>query len=93
MSSLAVPVVYIGLAETPSTLDRRDLALRDVTAVGILGDSAGPAGTIAACADGSVDARPLEAATVGLAETADVLAGHRPSDARPGPKIHIDPRL
>ncbi|MFD0663110.1 zinc-dependent alcohol dehydrogenase [Thermocatellispora tengchongensis] len=35
---------------------------------------------------------PLVAATVGLAETAGVLAGHRPADAGPGPKIHIDPR-
>ncbi|MGW6505625.1 zinc-dependent alcohol dehydrogenase [Nonomuraea angiospora] len=85
-------VVYIGLAGTPSTLDTRALLLKDVTAVGILGGSAGLAGTIAAYADGSVDARPLVAATVGLAETAGVLAGHRPDDAGPGPKIHIDPR-
>ncbi|MEU7748270.1 alcohol dehydrogenase catalytic domain-containing protein [Nonomuraea sp. NPDC049158] len=86
-------VVYIGLAGTPSTLDTRDLVLRDVTAVGILGGSAGLAGAIAAYADGSLDARPLVAATVGLAATAEVLAGHRPDDAGPGPKIHIDPRL
>lgn len=85
-------VVYIGLAGTPSTLDTRALLLKDVTAVGILGGSAGLAGTIAAYADGSVDARPLVAATIGLAETADVLAGHRPAGAGPGPKIHIDPR-
>ncbi|GAA2857011.1 alcohol dehydrogenase catalytic domain-containing protein [Streptosporangium fragile] len=85
-------VVYIGLAGTPSTLDTRDLALKDVTAVGVLGGSAGLDGAIAAYADGSVDARPLVAATVGLAGTADVLAGHRPADAGPGPKIHIDPR-
>ncbi|MGW4966976.1 zinc-dependent alcohol dehydrogenase [Nonomuraea sp. NPDC004186] len=85
-------VVYIGLAGTPSTLDTRALLLKDVTAVGILGGSAGLAGTIAAYADGSVDACPLVAATVGLAETADILAGHRPADAGPGPKIHIDPR-
>ncbi|MGN9845440.1 zinc-dependent alcohol dehydrogenase [Nonomuraea sp. H19] len=85
-------VIYIGLAGTPSTLDTRDLALRDVTAVGILGGSAGLAGAVAAYADGSVDARPLVAATVGLADTADVLAGHRPDGAGPGPKIHIDPR-
>ncbi|TXK38930.1 zinc-binding dehydrogenase [Nonomuraea sp. C10] len=83
-------LVYIGLARTPSTLDTRDLVLKDVTAVGILGGSAGLAGAIAAYADGSVDARPLVAATVGLAETAGVLAGRRPGGA--GPKIHIDPR-
>ncbi|MEV4474909.1 zinc-binding dehydrogenase [Nonomuraea salmonea] len=83
-------VVYIGLAPTPSTLDTRDLVLREVTAVGILGGSAGLDGAAAAYADGSVDARPLVAATIGLAETAEALAGHRP--AGPGPKIHIDPR-
>ncbi|MGW3352833.1 zinc-dependent alcohol dehydrogenase [Nonomuraea rubra] len=84
--------VYIGLAGTPSTIDTRDLVLKDVTAVGILGGSAGLAGAIAAYAEGSVDARPLVAATVGLAETADVLAGRRPTGAGPGPKVHIDPR-
>ncbi|MEV0621978.1 alcohol dehydrogenase catalytic domain-containing protein [Nonomuraea sp. NPDC050404] len=86
-------VVYIGLAGTPSTLDTRDLLLKDVTAVGILGGSAGLADAIKAYADASVDARPLVAATVGLAQTAEVLAGHRPDGAGPGPKIHIDPRL
>lgn len=83
-------VVYIGLAATPSRLDTRDLVLKDVTAVGILGGSAGLSGAIAAYASGSVDARPLVAATVGLAETADVLAGRRPAAA--APKIHVDPR-
>ncbi|MEU6714169.1 alcohol dehydrogenase catalytic domain-containing protein [Nonomuraea sp. NPDC046802] len=85
-------VVYIGLAAAPSTLDTRDLLLKDVTAVGILGGSAGLPGAVAAYADASVDARPLVAATVGLAETAAVLAGHRPAEAGPGPKIHIDPQ-
>ncbi len=84
-------VVYIGLAEKPSILDTRELALKDVTATGILGGSAGLAGAITAYADGSVDARPLVAATVGLAEAVDVLAGHRPDGAGPGPKVHIDP--
>ncbi|MEV5894368.1 zinc-dependent alcohol dehydrogenase [Nonomuraea fuscirosea] len=85
-------VVYIGLAGTPSTLDTRDLLLKDVTAVGILGGSAGLAAAAAAYADGSVDARPLVATTVGLAETPGILAGRRPAAAGPGPKIHIDPR-
>ncbi|MEV5327615.1 alcohol dehydrogenase catalytic domain-containing protein [Nonomuraea sp. N2-4H] len=82
--------VYIGLAPDPSTVDTRDLVLKDVTAVGILGGSAGLDGAAAAYADGSVDARPLVAATIGLAETAEALAGRRPEG--PGPKIHIDPR-
>ncbi|OUC95852.1 zinc-dependent alcohol dehydrogenase [Streptosporangium minutum] len=85
-------VVCIGLAGTPSTIDTRHLVLKDVTAVGVLGGSAGLAGAVAAYADASVDARPLVAATVGLAEGLEVLAGHRPAGAGQGPKIHIDPR-
>ncbi len=34
-------VVYIGLAGTPSLIDTRTVALKDVTAVGILSASAG----------------------------------------------------
>jgi threonine dehydrogenase-like Zn-dependent dehydrogenase len=83
-------IVLIGLAETPSTVDTRDLVLKDVTAVGILGASAGLPGAIAAYADGSVDPAPLVAATVGLDEAAGVLAGQLPPGG--GPKIHIDPR-
>ena len=85
-------IVYIGLAGAPSTIDTRELAFKDVTAVGILGASAGLDGAIAAYADGSVDPRPLVAATVPLAEVADVLRGHRPPGAGPGPKVHADPR-
>ncbi|WP_425826630.1 zinc-dependent alcohol dehydrogenase [Streptomyces fractus] len=85
-------VVFIGLAGTPSTLDTRALALREVTAVGILGGSAGLPDTIAAYAVGSVDPRPLVAGTVGLAEAAGILAGRRPGEAGHGPKFHIDPR-
>jgi hypothetical protein len=33
------------------------------------------------------------AATVGLDQIGDVLAGIRPAGAGPGPKIHVDPRL
>jgi threonine dehydrogenase-like Zn-dependent dehydrogenase len=85
-------VVYIGVAGQPSAIDTRTLVLKDVTAVGILGASAGLAGTIEQYAAGSVDPRPLVAATVGLGETGDVLAGWRPPGAGPGPKIHVDPR-
>ena len=86
-------VVYIGLARSPSTIDSRDAVFKDVTAVGILGGSAGLAGAIAAYADGSVDPRSLVAATVGLDQVADVLAGWRPEGAGPGPKVHVDPRV
>ncbi|HEX7473603.1 MAG TPA: alcohol dehydrogenase catalytic domain-containing protein [Candidatus Limnocylindrales bacterium] len=86
-------VVYIGLAGTPSTIDTRTLALKDVTAVGILSGSPGLAEAIDGYASGAVDPRPLVAATVGLAGVAEVLAGGRPSGAGPGPKIHVDPRI
>ncbi|MGX7671177.1 zinc-dependent alcohol dehydrogenase [Plantactinospora sp. DSM 117369] len=83
-------VVYIGLAGSPSAVDTRGLVFKDVTAVGILGASAGLPGAIDAYARGTVDPRPLVAATVGLADAPDILAGRRPDGA--GPKIHIDPR-
>jgi threonine dehydrogenase-like Zn-dependent dehydrogenase len=85
-------VVYIGVAGRPSAIDARTLVLKDVTAVGILGASAGLAGTIEQYAAGSVDPRPLVAATVGLDEVGEVLAGWRPAGSGPGPKVHVDPR-
>lgn len=85
-------VVYIGLAGSPSTIDTRSLVLGDVTAVGILSASPGLAAAIAAYATGSVDPRPLVAATIGLDGVAAVLAGERPDGAGPGPKILVDPR-
>jgi threonine dehydrogenase-like Zn-dependent dehydrogenase len=86
-------VVYIGLAGTPSHLDTRTVALKDVTAVGILSASPALADTIEVFAEGRVDPRPLVAATVPLDQVGDVLAGKRPPNAGPGPKIHVDPRL
>lgn len=86
-------VVYVGLAGSPSMIDTRSLALKDVTAVGILGASAGLDGIIEQYASGAVDPRPLVAATVGLDRVGEVLGGWRPHDAGPGPKVHIDPRI
>ena len=85
-------VVCIGVAGRPSMVDTRAMVLKDLTAVGILGASAGLAGTIEAYAAGTVDPRPLVAATVGLGQVGDVLAGWRPAGAGPGPKVHVDPR-
>jgi len=85
-------IVFIGLSGTPSLIDTRTLALKDVTAVGILAASPGLAGTVEHYAAGDVDPRPLVAATVGLDRAGDVLAGRRPAGAGPGPKLHIDPR-
>ncbi len=84
-------VVYVGLAGTPSLVDTRKIALKDVTAVGILSASPGLAGTIEQYASAAVDPRPLVAATVGLHDAAAVLSGWRPPGAGKGPKIHIDP--
>ncbi len=86
-------VVYIGLAGSPSLVDTRTIALKDVTAVGVLSASPGLAGTIARYAEGRVDPRPLVAATVGLDDVASVLAGDRPAGAGNGPKVHVDPRI
>ncbi|HEV7812300.1 MAG TPA: alcohol dehydrogenase catalytic domain-containing protein [Leifsonia sp.] len=86
-------VVYVGLAGSPSLIDTRTQALKDVTSVGILSASPGLAGTIELYASGAVDPRPLVAATVGLDGVAAVLAGERPDDAGLGPKVHVDPRL
>lgn len=82
-------VVYVGLAGSPSLIDSRNLALKDVTAVGVLGASAGLAGTIAAYASGTVDPRPLIAATTTLPELAPVLAGQQPPGSGAGPKVHV----
>ena len=85
-------VVYVGLAGRPSAIDTRTLVLKDVTAVGILSASPGLDGTIEHYASGSVDPRPLVAATVRLEDVGDVLRGSRPVGSGPGPKIHVDPR-
>jgi 2-desacetyl-2-hydroxyethyl bacteriochlorophyllide A dehydrogenase len=85
-------VVFIGLSAEQSLVDSREIALKDVTAVGILGGSAGLAGTVSAYASGAVDPRPLVAAVVTLDQAHDALAGWRPDDATAAPKIHVDPR-
>ncbi len=86
-------VVYVGLAGSRSLVDSRALALKDVTAVGILSASPGLAGTIDLYAEGAVDPLPLIAATVGLERTGAILAGDRPATAGDGPKLHVDPRI
>ncbi|GAA3340877.1 alcohol dehydrogenase catalytic domain-containing protein [Amorphoplanes nipponensis] len=85
-------VVYVGLAGEPSPVDSRTLALKDVTAVGVLSGSGGFAGTVELFASGEVDPRPLIAATVGLDDVAAALAGERRPGWGAGPKIHVDPR-
>ncbi len=84
-------VVCIGLAGSPSHIDTRALALRDVTAVGLLSGSPGLAPAIAHYAAGTVDPRPLVGAMVGLDVVPEVLAGTFRGAS--GPKIHVDPRI
>ncbi|WP_331272343.1 zinc-dependent alcohol dehydrogenase [Motilibacter aurantiacus] len=85
-------VALIGIAPEPSLLDSRRLALREVAAVGVLSASGGLGGTVELYASGAVDPRPLIAATVGLGEVADVLAGRRRPEWGAAPKVHVDPR-
>lgn len=82
-------VVFIGLAGSPSLVDTRMIALKDITAIGILGASAGLAGAIHAFATGRVDPRPLVGATVSLEELPGILAGGSTADAGPGPKVLV----
>jgi threonine dehydrogenase-like Zn-dependent dehydrogenase len=81
-------IVYIGLSGAPSHIDTREVVLRDLTVTGILSASGGLAGTVDLYAGCAVDPRPLVAATVGLEEVADVLAG---LNSWPAPKVHVDP--
>jgi len=83
-------VVYIGLSPGPSRIDSRDLVLNDLTAVGILGASAGIGPAIEHYADGRVNPAALAVVVVGLDQAAAALAGQLSPE--PGTKIHIDPR-
>lgn len=85
-------VVFIGIAGEPSHVDTRRIALKDLTAVGVLSASGALDKTIAAYASGDVDPRPLVAATVGLDQAVAVLSGDRDPAWGDAPKIHIDPR-
>jgi 2-desacetyl-2-hydroxyethyl bacteriochlorophyllide A dehydrogenase len=82
-------VVFVGVSGAPSLIDSRDLVLGDLTAVGILGASAGLALAIKHYADGRVDPADLVDVTVGLSQAAEALAGQISPGA--GTKIHIDP--
>jgi threonine dehydrogenase-like Zn-dependent dehydrogenase len=84
-------VVYIGVSAEPSLIDTRDLVLNDLTAVGILGASAGLATAIEHYTDGRVVPGDLVHVVVGLEGAVEALAGLL--NPAPGVKIHIDPRL
>jgi threonine dehydrogenase-like Zn-dependent dehydrogenase len=84
-------VSLIGIASEPSLIDTRSAVLQEVTIAGVLSGSGGLAEAIERYASGSVDPRPLVAATVGLDEVASVLAGKRDAAWGSAPKIHVDP--
>jgi threonine dehydrogenase-like Zn-dependent dehydrogenase len=86
-------IVFIGLSGTPSLVDSRDIALNDVTAVGILSASPGLAGAIEEFASGAVVPDAIVSEVIGLDEVPSRLEGQRGPDAGPGPKVHVDPRL
>ncbi len=83
-------LVCIGISGVPSLVDSRDLVLGDITAVGILGASAGLRPAIEHYASGRVDPAGLVAVTVGLGRAAEALAGQVGTGS--GTKIHVDPR-
>jgi 2-desacetyl-2-hydroxyethyl bacteriochlorophyllide A dehydrogenase len=85
-------IVLVGIAQGPSLIDTRALVFNDVAVIGILAASAGLSGAIELLGSGAIRTEPLVAATVGLDDVADVLAGRRPDHAGPGPKIQVDPR-
>ncbi len=82
-------LVYIGVSGVPSLIDSRDLVLGDLTAVGILGASAGLTPAIEHYAGGQVDPSRIVEVTVGLEQAAGALAGKISPGG--GTKIHIDP--
>lgn len=85
-------IVLIGLAGTPSLVDTRDLALKDVTAVGILSASPGLSAAIERFASGAVVPDAIVSEVIRLEDVPDRLEGNRGPDAGPGPKVHVDPR-
>lgn len=85
-------IVFIGLSGTPSLVDTRDIALKDVTAVGILSASPGLAGAIEQFASGAVVPDALVAEVVGLGDVGERLEGRRGPNAGSGPKVQVDPR-
>ncbi len=85
-------VVYIGLSSTPSLVDTREIALKDITAVGILSASPGLGGAIRSFASGAVVPDSIVSEVISLDDVPSRLEGVRGPDAGPGPKVHVDPR-
>lgn len=86
-------VVYVGLSSKQSLVDTRDIALKDITAVGILSASPGLAGAIESFASGAVVPDSIVSEVVPLEDVPARLSGLRSDGAGPGPKVHVDPTL
>lgn len=86
-------VVFVGLSSPPSLVDTRDIALKDLTAIGILSASSGLAGTIESYASGAVVPDSIVSEVVSLEDVPSRLEGRRGDEAGPGPKVHVDPRI
>ena len=67
--------------------------MHDLTIVGILSASPGLQGAIDYFASGAVNPEPLISEVIGMNQVMDRLKGDRNPNAKPGPKIHVDPRL
>ena len=83
-------MVYIGVSRKMSAIDSRDLVLNDITAIGVLGASAGLGSAIGHYADGRVDPGALVHVVVGLDRAVEAFDGRL--DPGPGTKVHVDPR-
>ncbi|MET0590111.1 MAG: alcohol dehydrogenase, partial [Naasia sp.] len=80
-------------SSTPSLVDSRDIALKDITAIGILSASPGLEGAIQSFASGAVIPDAIVSEVVRLEDVPARFEGLRGADAGPGPKVHVDPRM
>jgi 2-desacetyl-2-hydroxyethyl bacteriochlorophyllide A dehydrogenase len=82
-------VVFVGLSSTPSHVDTRDIALKDITAVGILSASPGLAGAIDSFASRAVVPDSIVGEVISLDDVPSRLEGRRGGDSGPGPKVQV----
>ena len=86
-------IVLIGISGSPSLVDSREIALKDLTAVGILSASPGLKSAIAIFSAGEVVPDSIVSEVISLEEVPSRLLGARGENAGPGPKVQVDPRI
>ncbi|GAB3938729.1 hypothetical protein GCM10027614_19350 [Micromonospora vulcania] len=86
-------VVLVGIADTPSVADLREITLNDLTVVGINSAAAHFDLALAELATGRIRTAPLVRAVVGLDDAGAALTGRVPGAGGPGPKTMVDPRV